>query len=85
MVLNPLIAEIDLSAIVHNCNVFRSLVPAGCKVCPAVKCDAFGHGIKVTLPAFVEAGVEMLAVATINEARELRELGWEKPERGQSA
>lgn len=71
-----LIAEIDLAAVVHNCAVLRALVPPGCKLCVAVKADAYGHGLANLLPAFEEAGVEMLAVAAIVEAQRARELGW---------
>lgn len=73
------VAYIDLSRIVHNCNVLRKLAGADCKLCVAVKCNAYGHSIDVVLPALYEANVDMLAVATIAEAKELRQLGWERP------
>jgi alanine racemase len=79
MLLNPVIAEIDSSAIMHNCKIFRSLIPAGCKLCAAVKCNAFGHGVEAVLPVLKNAKVEMLCVASINEALELRDWGWELP------
>lgn len=76
---NYVLAEIDHSAIIHNCKIFRSLIPAGCKLCAAVKCNAFGHGIKEVLPALKDAEVEMLCVASIREAQELKEFGWILP------
>ena len=48
-------------------------------MCAAVKCNAFGHGIKEVLPALEDAKVEMLCVSNIQEAIELRETGWELP------
>lgn len=72
-------AQIDTSAIVHNCNVFRGIIPKGCRICVAAKCNAYGHGIDIALPAFEQAGIEMLCVALIKEALQLRDLGWEKP------
>lgn len=72
-------AQIDLSAIVHNCKILRQLIPAGCKLCAVVKCNAYGHGVEVVLPALKTAEVEMLCVATIAEARQVQELGWEGP------
>jgi alanine racemase len=48
-------------------------------MCVAVKCNAYGHGIDVVLPALKTANVDMLAVAAIPEAIKLRELGWERP------
>ena len=71
-----LIAEINLDAIVHNCGVLRALAPLSCKLCVAVKADAYGHGLALVLPAFQRAEVEMLAVATISEAEQLRDLAW---------
>jgi len=73
-----LVAEVDLSAIVHNCRVLRDLAPPGCELCVAAKADAYGHGLELVLPAFEEAEVEMLAVAAIFEAEELRGFGWSR-------
>jgi len=72
-------AEIDLEAIEHNIRVLRSFAPAGCKLCPAVKADAYGHGIRLVLPALRRAGADMLGVAAIREALELRELAYDGP------
>jgi len=44
-----------------------------------VKCNAYGHGVEVVLPALKTAEVEMLCVATIAEARQVQELGWDGP------
>ena len=74
-----LVAQIDLSAIVHNCKVLRRLASEECRMCVAVKCDAYGHGVDVVLPALKSSNVDMLAVAAIQEARQLRELRWERP------
>lgn len=75
----PVIAEINNTAIIHNCCIIRKLMPADCKLCVAVKCNAYGHGTEQTIPAFKKAGVEMLCVATIEEAAGLIKLGWNKP------
>lgn len=74
-----LFAEIESAAIEHNCRVLRSFAPPGCQMCAAVKANAYGHGIDVVLPALERAGVDMLGVATIREAMELRALGWSLP------
>ncbi len=74
-----LVAQIDLSAVVHNCNILRKFASEKCKMCVAVKCNAYGHGIDVVLPALKTANVDMLAVAAIPEAMQLRELGWDLP------
>lgn len=73
-----LTAEIDLDAIVHNCRLIRE-ISTNRKLCPAVKCNAYGHGIEVVLPALRSAEVEMVCVASIQEAQQLIELRWEGP------
>ena len=79
--INPdyLVAQIDLSAVLHNCNILRQFASEKCKMCVAVKCNAYGHGIDVVLPALKKANVDMLAVAAIPEAVQLRDLGWQRP------
>jgi alanine racemase len=72
-------AEIDLDAIVHNCRIIKAITGQKCRLCPTVKCNAYGHGIEVVLPALKAADVEMVCVASIQEARQLVELRWEKP------
>ncbi|MFH1613487.1 MAG: alanine racemase [Planctomycetota bacterium] len=74
---HPVTARIDLSAIIHNCKILREITGGRCRLCAAVKCNAYGHGTEVVLPAFKIAQVEMLCVATLCEASELRRLGWD--------
>ncbi len=73
-----LVALIDNEAIIHNCRVIKGIIGYNCKLCAVVKCNAYGHGIDAVLPAMFVAGVEMLAVATIDEARQLRQMGWSR-------
>ncbi|NOX59862.1 MAG: alanine racemase [Planctomycetes bacterium] len=73
-----LLAEIDQDAIVHNCNVLRSRVPSTSRFCVAVKANAYGHGFDIVLPALARAGVDMVAVATVTEAQQIRDLGWDQ-------
>jgi alanine racemase len=71
-----------VSALIHlgrfreNLAAFRRRIPAGTPLCPAVKANAYGHGIALLLPVLQEAGVEALCVAQLEEALELRALGW---------
>lgn len=78
MPVGPAIAYIDRSAIVHNCELIRQMIPAGTAMCVAVKADAYGHGVGIVLPLLRQVGVEMVAVATVNEAVEVRQLGWDR-------
>ena len=73
-----LVAQVDLSAIVHNCSLIRQLIPPKCRLCVVVKCNAYGLGVDIVLPVLKSANVEMLAVATIDEASQVIELGWNR-------
>lgn len=64
--------EVDHAAIRTNLGLVRSLV-GGAQVIAVVKANAYGHGAVPVARTLVAAGVERLAVATIDEARELRE------------
>jgi len=66
------IAHIDPAAIAHNLERVREFAP-GSRVMAVVKADAYGHRIDLCLPALEQA--DMLAVATIEEARAIRRLG----------
>lgn len=76
---SPLRMEIDAAAIVHNCGVLKSACARSCRMCVAIKCNAYGHGVDWVLPALKSVGVDMLAVATVCEAARVRELNWQGP------
>jgi alanine racemase len=63
------VADVDLDAIAHNLGAFAA---RGERVIAAVKADAYGHGAEAVSRALVEAGAEMLAVFTVEEAVVLR-------------
>jgi len=67
--------EIDLGAIVHNYHVVQQLVRAHTTVMAVVKADAYGHGAVPVSRALEAAGCGCFAVATLDEAVELREAG----------
>ncbi|MDT8441527.1 MAG: alanine racemase [Desulfuromonadales bacterium] len=75
----PTRAEIDLSALQQNLRQVRRTVGAHCQILAMVKADAYGHGVRGVAPALAAAGVEQFAVALVDEARELRELGLSQP------
>ena len=74
-----LVAEINVDAIAHNLGLIRQVCRPGVRVCAALKANAYGHGVDVVTPVLAKAGVDMAAVATIGEAIELRQLGWDRP------
>ncbi len=73
-----LVAEIDLQAVSHNFRVIRQIT-GGRPVIAVVKADAYGHGAVRVSKRLVRDGAEYLAVAFMDEARELREAGIAAP------
>lgn len=72
-------AEIRIDSLIHNFGVVKRLVGSGVGVLSVVKADAYGHGAVEVGRALQEAGTEMLGVATVEEAVELRDYGVEIP------
>ncbi len=73
------VAEIDLSALVHNLAEIRRAAGRPVGVLAPVKADAYGHGAIDVSRALERAGVNMLGVARIEEGIELRDAGIEAP------
>jgi alanine racemase len=64
-------ARIDVGAIARNCARLARLAP----LCAVVKADGYGHGAVAAARAALAGGAERLAVATADEAAELRAAG----------
>ncbi|MCX8053314.1 MAG: alanine racemase [Armatimonadetes bacterium] len=71
----PTVAEVDLSAIKDNIRAIRARVGPKVKIIPAVKADAYGHGAVAVSLACLDAGADILGVACVDEAIELRNAG----------
>ncbi len=71
--------EIDLDAVYQNAVNIRSHLGRNLAVIGVVKADAYGHGAVMVARTLVEAGVGHFAVATIDEAIELRSNGITQP------
>ncbi|MCB0207583.1 MAG: alanine racemase, partial [Anaerolineae bacterium] len=76
--MRPTWADIDLAAIAHNVEQLRELVSPA-TVCAVVKADGYGHGAVPVARAAVEAGASWLAVALVEEGRQLRQAGLTVP------
>lgn len=76
---HELTATIDRNRLRHNVALLRGKCRAGTRFCVAVKADAYGHGAGLVAPELQRLGVEMAAVATLDEAIELRRTGWQRP------
>lgn len=77
--MRPTWAEIDLEAVKHNFMLTKELVGQNVSVLSIVKADAYGHGAVEVSRALVDAGTDMLGVAIVEEALELRDYGIEIP------
>jgi len=71
------LARIDLGAVERNCAHLRSLLGPDAELCAVVKSDAYGHGMRWVADAALAGGATWLAVATANEAADLRRHGVE--------
>ena len=69
------LARIELAAVERNCRHLRSRLRRGAELCPVVKADGYGHGAVWCAQAAVAGGASWLAVATAEEAAELRRHG----------
>ena len=67
--------EIDLEKIKENAEQYSKLLYAGQEIIAVVKANAYGLGAVRVATALCEAGVRHFAVASLNEAIELREAG----------
>ena len=65
-------AEINLQVLEHNVNQMRSRLPEGCEYLGVVKANAYGHGAVRIAKKLEQIGVKHLAVASFDEAAELR-------------
>ena len=71
-------ADINLDAIRQNIKTVQALNPADRKTLLVIKADAYGHG-SVTLAKEMDDLADYFAVATMDEAVELRNAGIVKP------
>jgi alanine racemase len=66
---------VNVAAIERNCARMRAELVDGAKLCAVVKADGYGHGAAQSARAALRGGASWLAVASAQEARELREAG----------
>ena len=73
--MRPTWAEISLDSFESNLGEARKLAGENTLVMAVVKADAYGHGAVRISEAALRRGADMLGVATVAEAMELREAG----------
>lgn len=71
--------EVNLGNLRHNFRVIQKHVGSVSQVMAVVKADAYGHGVIPVVRSLLEEGCQRFAVATPDEALELREAGINEP------
>ena len=66
------LARVNLAAIERNVGWLRSSLSGQAELCAVVKADGYGHGAAPAARAALAGGATWLAVATADEAAELR-------------
>ena len=69
-----IVAEIRLDALRHNLQQFQQYIEPS-EIIAVVKADAYGHGAVRVAETCADEGVSSMAIATIEEAVELRDAG----------
>ena len=67
--------ELDTEALANNVKFLTERLPKNCKLMPAVKAQAYGHGAVLIARELVKLGVDSFCVACVDEAVELRNAG----------
>ncbi|MGH2859859.1 MAG: alanine racemase, partial [Solirubrobacteraceae bacterium] len=73
------LASVNLAAIERNAGRLRARLEPGTRLCAVVKADASGHGAVPVARAVLAGGASSLAVATTDEAAQLRTAGIAAP------
>jgi len=72
MIHRPLWAEIHLDHLEHNLKQIRMHIRPETTICAVIKANGYGHGAVRLAKEMENIGIDHLAVATLNEALELR-------------
>lgn len=72
-------AEINLDALAYNMRGIRRITNPDSMIMAVVKADAYGHGAVMCARTLLENGADRLAVATLDEAIELKRVFPEVP------
>ena len=71
--------EVNIGNVEHNISQLKKFIPHDKKILAVVKADAYGHGVLMLTPTFVATGIHMLGVASLDEAQQLRDAGFDLP------
>lgn len=68
-------AEIDLDSLTYNIHEIRRITNPSAKIMAVVKADAYGHGVREVAKTLIDEGADYLAVACVDEGKQLRNDG----------
>lgn len=71
--------EVNIGNVEHNISELKKFIPADKKILAVIKADAYGHGALMLAPTFIATGIHMLGVASLDEAKQLRDGGFNSP------
>ena len=57
--------ELDINNLNNNVNEFKRVLPKGCELMPAIKANAYGHGLVETAEALNKMEIYHFCVAEI--------------------
>lgn len=69
------VIELSRDALAHNVKLLSDMLPEGCRLMPAVKANAYGHGAILLSKELNRLGIDAFCVASANEGDELRRNG----------
>lgn len=67
--------ELDVRALKQNVAYLRACLPQTCKLMPAIKADAYGHGADLIAGELQKLGIDAFCVASVGEGVNLRKRG----------
>ncbi|ABR50226.1 alanine racemase [Alkaliphilus metalliredigens QYMF] len=73
----PTWAEINLDHLKHNIREVKKVINKDTLLCAVVKANGYGHGVMTIAKTLLDHGADRLAVATLSEAIELRQGGYQ--------
>ena len=67
--------ELNTDNLIYNVKQFQKLLPKKCMIMPAIKANAYGHGVEIIGMELQSMGIHNFCVASVDEAIELRKAG----------
>ena len=64
--------EVDTEVLSNNIRALRAHLSSQTLIAPAVKSNAYGHGLLIAAQAFIRGGADWLCVHTLQEAKHLK-------------